>query len=157
MKKLYLLSAAAFLLLAACNQKNDKVLSAEEQIKIVSKLDSLYSHHIEKQQADSLSNTFLADAVMLTPGESETKGINAIKDWYINAFAYGLKTVTYNPTNVTGDGNHLIEIGQSTVGLIIGDVDTVSQENYKYIHVWTKQANGEYKLSRDMWNQDQAR
>lgn len=157
MKKGYLLSTAAFLLFAACNQKENKSLTAEEQLNIVSKLDSMYTHHIEKQQADSLSNTFFADAVMLIPGESETKGINAIKDWYTNAFAYGLKTSKFTATNVTGDENHLIEIGQSTIGLLIGEADTLSYENYKYLHVWTKQPNGQYKLSRDMWNQDQAR
>ncbi len=157
MKKLILLSTAAFLLFTACNHKVSKDLSAEEQLSIVTKLDSMYSHHIEKQQADSLTNTFLADAIVLTPSEAEVKGINAIKDWYANAFEYGLKSVKYNTSNVTGDENHLIEIGQSTVGLLVGDADTLSYENYKYIHVWTKQPNGQYKLSRDMWNQDQAR
>jgi ketosteroid isomerase-like protein len=157
MKKLTLLSAAALLLFTACNQKVSKDLSADEQLSIVTKLDSMYSHHIEKQQADSLTNTFLSDAIVLTPSEAEVKGINAIKDWYANSFEYGLKTVSFVTSNVTGDENHLIEIGQSTIGLQVVDADTLSYENYKYLHVWIKQPNGQYKLSRDMWNQDQAR
>lgn len=157
MKKRVLLSAAVILLITACNQKETKNLSPEQQQAIVAKLDSAYSHHIEKQHADSLPNTFLADAIMMSPGEAETKGISAIKDWYANAFEYGLKTLSYTPTSIIGDENHLIEIGQSKVGLLLGEADTLAYENYKYIHVWYKQANGEYKLSRDMWNLDQAK
>lgn len=156
MKKPYLLIAGLVSLLAACKPSQEPALTANEQLKIVQSLDSMYSHHIEKQQADSLGSTFLSDAILLSPSEAETKGINAIKEWYQNSFDYGLKTVTFKSTNVAGDNNHLIEIGQSTVGLMLGDADTLTYENYKYIHVWTKQENGVYKLSRDMWNQDQA-
>jgi ketosteroid isomerase-like protein len=157
MNKLILLSTAAFLLFTACNPMANKDLSADEQLSIVTKLDSIYSHHIEKQQADSLIHTFLSDAILLTPSEAEVNGINAIKDWYSNAFEYGLKSVKYYSSNVTGDENYIIEVGKSIVGLQIGDADTLSYENYKYLHVWIKQPNGQYKLSRDMWNQDQAR
>lgn len=157
MKKTYLIIAALFSLLAACNTSQKTAMTAEEQAKLVLSLDSMYSHHIEKQQADSLSNTFLSDAILLSPSEAETKGINAIKEWYQNSFDYGLKTVQFKSTNISGDNNHIIEIGQSTVGLMLGDADTLSYENYKYIHVWTKQENGVYKLSRDMWNLDQAK
>ncbi len=157
MKKSYLMIAGLVSFLAACTPSQKPALTADEQMKLVQSLDSMYSHHIEKQQSDSLSNTFLSDAILLSPSEAETKGINAIKEWYQNSFDYGLKTVTFKSTSVAGDNNHIIEIGQSTVGLMLGDADTLTFENYKYIHVWTKQENGVYKLSRDMWNQDQAK
>lgn len=143
--------------LSACSKNEQKQLSTQEQSAIISTLDSMYAHHIEKQQSDSLVNTYLSDAIVLTPGENEIKGINAIKDWYANAFGYGLKTITFSATSVMGDEQHLIETGQSTVGLLMVDTDTLSYEYYKYMHVWVKQANGKYKLSRDMWNQDQAK
>jgi len=157
MKKPYLMIAGLVCLLAACTPNQVPTLTADEQLKLVQSLDSMYSHHIEKQQADSLGNTFLSDAILLSPSEAETKGINAIKEWYQNSFDYGLKSVKFQSTTISGDANHLIEIGQSTVGLQLGEADTLSYENYKYIHVWTKQENGVYKLSRDMWNQDQAK
>lgn len=152
-----MLSMSILLLVTACKKNETKALSAEEQSNLVKSLDSMYSHHIEKQQADSLVNTYLAEAIILTPGEDEVKGINAIKEWYSNAFAYGLKTLSYTTTSIMGDENHLIEVGSSTAGLQIGDSDTLTYEEYKYIHVWVKQPNGKYKLSRDMWNQNQAK
>jgi ketosteroid isomerase-like protein len=157
MKNLMMLSMSILLFVTACKKNETKALSAEEQSRLVKTLDSMYSHHIEKQQADSLVNTYLADAIVLTPGEDEVKGINAIKDWYANAFEYGLRTLNYTSTSIIGDENHLIEVGKSTVGLQIGEADTLTYEEYKYMHVWVKQANGKYKLSRDMWNQNQAK
>jgi ketosteroid isomerase-like protein len=35
---------------------------------------------------------------------------------------------------------------------MIGDTDTLNYQTYKYMHVWYKQQNGSYKISREMWN-----
>lgn len=154
-RKLSIIGIVVTLALTACSDENKRQESLNPDV-LVNQLDSMYSHHIEMQQADSLVNTFLADAVLLTEGEAETKGIRAIQDWYRGAFEYGLKKVTFQSTQVELTESNIIEIGKSKVGLQIGDSDTLSYENYKYIHVWTKQANGKYKLSKDMWNNDAA-
>lgn len=141
--------------LSACS--NEKKTAENQNFdQLVTQLDSMYSHHIKMQQADSLSNIFLSDAVLLTEGEDETKGIRAIQDWYKGAFDYGLRSVEDSITSIIGTEETIVEVGKSKVGLMIGDADTLSYENHKYIHVWHKQANGQYKLARQMWNNDAA-
>jgi len=101
---------------------------------------------------DSLENIFLNDAILLPEGEAEIKGITAIKDWYANAFEYGLKSMVDSTTSITGDENNIVEIGKTTIGIMFGDADTIAYETHKYLQVWHKQANGKYKISRQIWN-----
>lgn len=154
MKKLLSLSSAFILILSACNNKGGESLNDANKAQLVKTMDSLYAHNIVEQHSDSLHNVFFSEAIILTPGEDEVKGITAIKDWYKNAFEFGLRSIEYTPTSIIGDDNHFIEIGKSKVGLQIADADTLMYEAYKYIHVWQKQKNGDYKLMRDMWNTD---
>ncbi len=154
MKKVLIISTALVVSLAACNKQAKENFDLSKENTRVKALDSNYSHQISEQHADSFVNVFLADAIIQTPGEDELKGIRAISDWYANAFEYGLKSCEFNTTSITGDEQHLIETGKSKVGLLIGDADTLIYEHYKYLHVWQKQANGVYKLSRAMWNAD---
>ncbi len=152
MKNILFLGLSLTVLVAACGENKTKEFVPEEHSTMVKQLDSIYSHHIEKQMTDSLENVFLSDAILLPEGEDEIKGINAIKEWYKNAYEYGLKTIVDSTTSLTGDENNIVEIGKSTVGLMIGDADTMSYETHKYVQVWHKQANGKYKISRQMWN-----
>lgn len=152
MKNLQMLGLSLSLLFAACGGNNPKEFAPEEHIVKVRQLDSIYSHHIEKQMIDSLENIFLSDAILMPMGEAEIKGINAIKEWYKNAYEFGLKSIVDSTTSISGDEENIIEIGKSTVGLMFGDADTMSYETHKYMQVWHKQANGQYKLSRQIWN-----
>lgn len=152
MKNILFLGLSLTVLVTACGENNTKEFVAEEHLAKVKQLDSIYSHHIEKQMTDSLENVFLSDAILLPEGEDEIKGINAIKEWYKNAYEFGLKSIVDSTTSLSGDESNIIEIGKSTVGLMIGDTDTMSYETHKYVQVWHKQANGRYKISRQMWN-----
>lgn len=152
MKNVLYIGICLPLLFTSCGENKTKEFAPEEHLAMVKQLDSIYSHHIEKQMTDSLENVFLSDAILLPEGEDEIKGINAIKEWYKNAYEYGLKTIVDSTTSLSGDENNIVEIGKSTVGLMIGDADTMSYETHKYVQVWHKQANGKYKISRQMWN-----
>ncbi len=152
MKNIQIVGLSLTLLFAACKGNTPKEFVPEEHLVKVHQLDSIYSHHIEKQMTDSLENIFLSDAILMPESEAEIRGINAIKEWYKNAYEFGLKSIVDSTTSLSGDENNIIEIGKSTVGLMIGDADTMSYETHKYIQVWHKQANGKYKLSRQMWN-----
>ena len=116
MKKLSILGIIVMLFLAACNPNKEKAFITPTHVAKVRQLDSLYSHHVQQQQTDSLKTILLSDAILLTESEEETKGINAITEWYTNAFAYGMKTIDFTATDISGDDNHFIEIGIDTKG-----------------------------------------
>lgn len=151
MKNLILaISISAFLF--SCKGKNEQTFVPEEYMSKIQQLDSQYAHHLMMQHTDSLEKVISNDAIMLVEGESEIKGINSIKEWYRNAFDYGFKSIKDSITSISGDENNIVEVGRSTVGLKIGETDTLSYEVYKYLRVWHKQPNGVYKLSREIWN-----
>jgi len=152
MKNIQMIGVGLTLLVTACGTKEQKQFVPENYISQVKQLDSIYSHHIASQTADSLESIFLSDAILMPESEAEIKGINAIKEWYKNAYEFGLKSIVDSTTSITGDENNIIEIGKSTVGLMFGEADTITYETHKYMQVWHKQANGKYKISRQMWN-----
>lgn len=152
MKNIQILGIGLTLLLTACDNKEQKQFIPENYMAQVKQLDSIYSHHIATQTTDSLESVFLSDAILMPESEAEIKGINDIKEWYKNAYEFGLRTIVDSTTSITGDENNIIEIGKSTVGLMIGDADTMTYETHKYLQVWHKQANGKYKISRQIWN-----
>lgn len=157
MNRYFLLCISAIAVFSyACQPNDNKSFNIEEQKANLAILDSQYSHHVKAQHADSLNNLYKSDAVLLSPGESEIKGHTDIKNWYANAFEYGLRTCEFENTTVFGDEQYLIANGQCIVGLQIGDADTLTYEKYKYLHVWEKQENGKYKITRDIWNADRA-
>lgn len=157
MKRTLLFCISAIVIFSsACKQNDDKSFNIEGQKSTIAILDSQYCHHVKSQHADSLISSYKSDALLLSPGESEIKGHTDIKNWYANAFEYGLRTCEMELKSLTGNEGFLIANGQCVVGLQIGDADTLTYEKYKYLHVWEKQENGKYKLTRDIWNADRA-
>lgn len=153
MKNIQILGFALTFLFTACEgTKKQTEFKADDHLAHVKVLDSIYSHHISSKSVDSLENIFLNDAILLPEGEAEIKGITAIKEWYANAFEYGLKSMVDSTTSIAGDENNIVEIGKTTVGIVFGDTDTIAYETHKYLQVWHKQANGKYKISRQIWN-----
>ena len=154
MIKIYTSALAAVLFFASCNQKSTKEFDVEKHRSHIIHLDSQYVHHIVSQNADSISSLYHTNGILLSPGEAAVKGNTSIKSWYTNAFEFGLRKIHFSPSELSGDEQNFIEIGQVEVGLQMGEADTLMYEQYKYMHVWTRLASGEYKLSRDMWNAD---
>ena len=153
MKNIQILGLALTLLFTACEgTQKQKQFNPEDHIANVKQLDSIYSHHIASKSLDSLESVFLNDAIILPEGEAEIKGITAIKEWYANAFEFGLKSMVDSTTSISGDENNIVEIGKTTVGMMFGESDTITYESHKYLQVWHKQANGKYKISRQIWN-----
>jgi len=157
MKRSLIICIASILLLSnACKQNDNKSFNIEVEKSSLAILDSQYCHHVQSQHVDSLISLYKADALLLSPGEAEITGHSNIKNWYQNAIEYGLRSCELKSTSVIGDEGYLIANGQCVVGLQLGDADTLVYERYKYLHVWEKQENGKYKLTRDIWNADRA-
>ncbi len=123
---LLLCISAVLIFSSACKQNDHKSFNIEDQKANLAVLDSQYCHHIKAQHADSLNSLYKADAILLSPGESQIQGHTDIKNWYSNAFEYGLRTCELNSTSVIGDEQYLIVNGQCNVGLQFGDADTLT-------------------------------
>lgn len=146
----------AIVLFAACKQSENHSINTDELKAQINKLDSNYSHHIASQHADSVITLYKNEAVFMSPGESSTVGKENIKNWYLNAFDFGLRSLSYEIKELIADGTYVIESGRVKVGLTAPESDTLQYENYKYLHVWEKQENGKYLIVRKIWNNDVA-
>ncbi len=92
---------------------------------------------------------YTEDAIAMPPGAAMARGRQAIQDGMASDFktyaATGLKLTT---SDVTLAGDLAVEVG--TYSIQLGD----STQEGKYLVVWKSQADGSWKLYRDIWNPD---
>lgn len=93
------------------------------------------------------------NAVYLPPTESAVVGRSAIREW-IDAFPH-VDEMTLTINDIIGEGELAVVRG-SFATTVTGDDGVSVSDHGKYIEVWGKQADGSWRLVRDIWNSGQA-
>lgn len=145
---------AVFLLLSvSCNR--DPLTSSKVRMKaIVEKQNALLGDCFVNGNADKLAEMY-ADSAKLSPnGYRFITGRDSIKAFWLEDFKSSkvLKMETLVST-VDGDDNLIYETGYANSEILYND--SVYHAHVKYINVWRKQPNGDYKLDVDFWNKDE--
>jgi uncharacterized protein (TIGR02246 family) len=90
-------------------------------------------------------------AVVLAPNAPVMRGRQNIETLWNGARQQGFRTLNLTVNSVESIGNHAIELGSYT--LVIqpaGQAEVIDRG--KYMVVWRRQADGSWKLYRDMFN-----
>jgi uncharacterized protein (TIGR02246 family) len=94
---------------------------------------------------------YAPDAVMLPPGEAPRTSVDAIRD-YVTGFASlsQLKMADESQTaSVSGDLGYTVNLIHAT--FVDAQGKPVS-ERMRDVHVWRKDASGQWKIVMDIWN-----
>ena len=96
---------------------------------------------------------FLPAAKLSPNGSRFIIGRDSIKSFWKEDFKSSkvLKMETLVLT-INGDENYIYETGKAFSEILYND--SVYHARVKYINVWRKQPNGDYKLDVDFWNKD---
>ena len=97
-----------------------------------------------------------ADAILMPSGEPAASGSAAVGKWMSGmtaAFTMKEFSLTTNDVIVTGD--YAIETGSYAM-LLTPKTGKDMPDNGKFVVVWKKQADGSWKILRDIWNTDVA-
>lgn len=97
--------------------------------------------------ADALSMAYTKDAKAFPSNSEVVSGREAIKEFWNNVLEMDIAKVELNTIDAERCGNNAIEEGTYT----LYDSNNTEMDHGKYIVVWKKE-NGEWKLSRDIWN-----
>ena len=116
--------------------------SKEVKLRIVD-TTGLAQHHTE-------------DAVAFPPNEERIAGRESIQKMWQNWIDAGLADLTLKAAQVEESGNLAYEEGTYSIK-IPGSDGKISEEIGKYIVVWKKGADGEWRLHRDIWNTNPAK
>jgi uncharacterized protein (TIGR02246 family) len=117
---------------------------------------------IEKQAADfaaafnrgdakAVAAMYTEDAIALPPDADLVRGRAAIEKLWTEAMASGMKTLAFTVLDVQSSGNLAVETGRAMIGLQPPGQPMTTQAG-KYVVVWQRGADGQWRLLRDIWN-----
>ena len=102
---------------------------------------------------DDLLELYAADALVLRSNYPAVRGAAAIREFFFSAIDSGLGEVELDPIRVEVLGDVAYEAGRCKA-LVPGALGKRREERGKYLWVFTRQSNGEWKLASDCWSSD---
>ena len=102
---------------------------------------------------DDLLDLYVADALVLRSNYPPVRGAAAIREFFFGALDAGLGEVEVDPVRVEIDRDMAYEAGRCKA-LVPGAAGKRREERGKYLWVFARQSNGEWKLAADCWSSD---
>jgi ketosteroid isomerase-like protein len=150
-KTLFLMALSIFLV---CSCKKSPMTFTKVKMKaIVEKQNEALGICFTTGDADKLAEMYTDSAKLSPNGSRFIIGRDSIKSFWKEDFKSSkvLKMETLVLT-INGDENYIYETGKAFSEILYND--SVYHARVKYINVWRKQPNGDYKLDVDFWNKD---
>lgn len=110
-----------------------------------------FSEAFARGDAKALSAMYTSDAIVFPPDSEMIRGDAAIGEFWKATRDGGVKSAVLTTIDVGRNGDVAYEVGK--VSLTIqpaGEMPTTAIA--KYVVVWKRQADGSWKLHRDIWN-----
>ncbi|MFA1625226.1 DUF4440 domain-containing protein [Rhizobium mongolense] len=108
------------------------------------------------KDAKGLGQHYTEDAVAFPPNENRVAGRESVQKMWQSWIDAGLTDLTLKAAQVEESGNLAYEEGTYSIK-IPGKDGKTSEEIGKYIVVWKKGDDGEWRLHRDIWNTNPAK
>jgi len=102
---------------------------------------------------DDLLDLYVADALVLRSNYPPVRGAAAVREFFFGALDAGLGEVEVEPLRVDVVGDLAYEAGRCKA-LVPGATGKRREERGKYLWVFARQANGEWRLAADCWSSD---
>jgi uncharacterized protein (TIGR02246 family) len=110
-----------------------------------------FSEAFARGDTKALAAMYTSDAIALPPDTEMVRGNEAIGEFWNASRKGGVRDAKLTTVEVSRSGDFAYEVG--TVSLTIqpeGKESTTARA--KYVVVWKRQADGSWKLHRDIWN-----
>ncbi len=105
------------------------------------------------RQLEELTELYAADAVILRSNLPPIRGAAGVREFFFSSLEAGLGEVALDPVRVEVVGDLAHEVGRYSA-LVPGTVGKRREERGKYLWVFAKQPDGEWKLIAECWCSD---
>jgi ketosteroid isomerase-like protein len=102
---------------------------------------------------DDLLDLYVADTLVLRSNYPPVRGVAAVREFFFGALEAGLGDVEVEPLRLEVAGDLAYEAGRCKA-LVPGASGKRREERGKYLWVFARQADGEWKLAVDCWSSD---
>ena len=103
--------------------------------------------------ASGFAKVYDDDATLMPPNAAALQGQPAIAEWWQGGWKAGVRNVKLATTELFPHGNEATEVGTYSLDLQAPD-GTVSHDHGKFMVLWKRNAKGEWKWHRDIYNSD---
>lgn len=124
---------------------------SQSDIDAIRAASTLYAEAAVKGDFAAMASTFEADGMMLPANAPLLNGVREIEKWG-RAFP-PITKLTLEPLETVGDGTMAWVRGRYSFVMAPPGQAEVSDTG-KYIEIWRKQADGSWKIHRDIFNSD---
>jgi uncharacterized protein (TIGR02246 family) len=110
-----------------------------------------FSAAFNRGDVKAVAAMYTEDAIALPPDADIVRGRTAIEKLWTDAMASGMKSITFTVLDVQSSGDLAVETGRAAIGLQPAGKPVTTQTG-KYVVVWQRGADGQWRLLRDIWN-----
>lgn len=147
---------ATTLLLAGCVTTDDgSMAEAERPSQSVATANQNFEDAFNAGDAAALADFYTEDAVVMPPGLARITGHPAIRELWQNFFDAGVTGMDLVSEELHFAGPYAFDVGSFTLSAPDGKGGRLAV-NGKYIVIWRKERDGDWRLYRDIWNNDPA-
>lgn len=115
-----------------------------------------FAESIQKGDVPAMMTMIADDAVVMAPGHKVARGRAEIEKLYRDMFAtMSVQNISFKTGDVIVAGDYAIETGSSD-GTFVPKGAKPMRDLGKYVSVWQRQADGSWKMVRDVFNSDPA-
>jgi uncharacterized protein (TIGR02246 family) len=117
----------------------------------IDEANTKFSEAFERGDFKALSAMYTSDAIAFPPDSEMIQGNEAIGEFWNATWESGVKSVKLTALDVGRSGDIAYEAGKVSLTIHAeGKEPTIATA--KYVVVWKRQADGSWKLHRDIWN-----
>ncbi|MFK0688832.1 YybH family protein [Mesorhizobium sp. IMUNJ 23033] len=149
----YFLATFCFVALVICGGEPAAAQTAQSSIEAN---NADFVAKFAAKDAKGVAQHYTEDAVAFPPNEDRVAGRESVQKMWQGWIDAGLTDLTLKAAQVEESGNLAYEEGIYSIKIPGSDGKT-SEEIGKYIIVWKKGADGEWRLHRDIWNANPAK
>jgi uncharacterized protein (TIGR02246 family) len=112
-----------------------------------------WAKHWNAKDLDKVVEAYASDAVYLPPHHAAVHGRDAIREYFKGPLAHGVAELNYEVTYIRQSGDLAYDVGRYSMMVPQKD-GSRRPDRGKYLVVWKRQPNGDWKIAADSWSSD---
>jgi uncharacterized protein (TIGR02246 family) len=130
-----------------------KVSNTDEVRAAIAAIDKKFMEDANRGDAAAGAAAYTDNAILMPPNHSPLEGKQAIEK-YLTEIASQIQASNFQLSifEVDVQGDTTIVRGTYSANITIPGVDAPIEDRGKTLQVWKKQADGSWKIHRDIWN-----
>ncbi|HMK31421.1 MAG TPA: SgcJ/EcaC family oxidoreductase [Terriglobales bacterium] len=128
-------------------------IASDEVESLISKIGEEWARHWNAGELEKLIAAYATEAVYMPPHHAAVHGRDAIHEYLKGPLRHGVRDLRYEVTFIKHSGDLAYDVGRYSMSLPEPS-GVMRQDRGKYLTVWRRQADGNWKIVADCWSSD---